>query len=178
MVLFPDVRRAADDVVTPHAASESATQRFVVSVSGRLCPLAYRYRPEELAAAASCAASTLYVVGGLYGNTAAMRAVLDRAADEDPAPVLVFNGDFHYLDADPADFREFAATVAEHRATLGNIEAELVDPQEGAGCGCGYPDYVDDATVARSNQILTRPCAPPPAVPRAARAAAARCPDS
>lgn len=126
-----------------------------MSERGRSCPLSYRYRPEELAGPSCCAVTTLYVVGCLYGNTAALHAVLDRAAREDPAPVLVFNGDFHYLDATPAAFRTVAQTVASHTATLGNIEAELADPHDEAGCGCGYPDYIDDATVARSNQVLT-----------------------
>ena len=29
-------------------------------------------------------------------------------------------------------------------------------PQAGAGCGCGYPDWVGDETVRRSNRILER----------------------
>ena len=43
---------------------------------GRSCPLAYRYQPEGLAEPARLSADTLYVVGGLYGNLAALRAVL------------------------------------------------------------------------------------------------------
>ena len=43
---------------------------------GRSCPLAYRYQPEALAGPAQLEADTLYVVGGLYGNPAALAAVL------------------------------------------------------------------------------------------------------
>ena len=43
---------------------------------GRSCPLAYRYQPEALAQPAQLEPDTLYVVGGLYGNLAALRTVL------------------------------------------------------------------------------------------------------
>ncbi len=43
-----------------------------------------------------------------------------------------------------------------HRATRGNVETELAMPHDGAGCGCGYPDWVDGETVERSNRILER----------------------
>jgi hypothetical protein len=49
-----------------------------VSTRGRSCPLAYQYRPEALAQPARLSADTLYVVGGLYGNLAALRAILER----------------------------------------------------------------------------------------------------
>jgi len=67
----------------------------------------------------------------------------------------VFNGDFHWLDIDPGDFRSISETVLAHHAIKGNVEAELASDQD-AGCGCAYPDYVDDAVVDRSNQIIAR----------------------
>ncbi len=42
------------------------------------------------------------------------------------------------------------------RATRGNVETELFDPNNGAGCGCAYPEWVDDGTVERSNRIIER----------------------
>jgi hypothetical protein len=127
-----------------------------MSSPGRACPRAYRYQPEELAGPAQLSADTLIVVGGLYGNPAALRAVLERAQRE-PAgeAAIVFNGDVHWLDIDPADFRTISETVLSHHAIKGNVEAELASA-EGAGCGCAYPDYVDDAVVDRSNQIIAR----------------------
>jgi hypothetical protein len=124
---------------------------------GRSCPLAYRYQPEAFAQPAQLEADTLYVVGGLYGNPAALAAVLERAQQEpgDPA-TIVFNGDFHWLDVDPDDFRTISETVLAHHATRGNVEAELAAEDETAGCGCAYPDYVGDDVVDRSNQIITR----------------------
>ena len=67
----------------------------------------------------------------------------------------MFNGDFHWLDVDPKDFVAVSETVLAHHATKGNVEAELASAED-AGCGCAYPDYVDDAVVERSNQIMTR----------------------
>ena len=110
-------------------------------VRGRSCPLAYRYRPEALAQPSQLAADTLYVVGGLYGNLAALRAVLQRAEREPGGPAaIVFNGDFHWLDVDPEDFRSISETVLAHHASTGNVEAELAADQD-TGCGCGYPDH-------------------------------------
>ena len=124
---------------------------------GRSCPLAYRYQPQALAQPAQLEADTLYVVGGLYGNPAALAAVLERAHQEPGGPAtIVFNGDFHWLDIDPDDFRSISETVLIHHATKGNVEAELAAGDDTAGCGCAYPDYVDDDVVDRSNQIITR----------------------
>ena len=123
---------------------------------GRSCPLAYRYRAEALARPAQVAADTLYVVGGLYGNPAALAAVLERADLEPGSPAtVVFNGDFHWLDVAPEDFEAISETVLAHHATKGNVEAELASDED-AGCGCAYPDYIGDDVVDRSNQIITR----------------------
>jgi hypothetical protein len=123
---------------------------------GRSCPIGYLYQPEMLAQPARLEADTLYVVGGLYGNPFALRAVLERAYRE-PAGLaaVVFNGDFHWLDVDPEDFHAVSQAVLAHYATKGNVEAELAS-EDDAGCGCAYPDYVGDDVVERSNQIITR----------------------
>jgi hypothetical protein len=127
-----------------------------VEVPGRSCPLAYQYQPEALAQPAQLEADTLYVVGGLYGNPAALRALLERADREPSSPAtIVFNGDFHWLDVDPDDFQTISVTVLAHHAIKGNVEAELPS-DEGAGCGCAYPDYISDDDVDRSNQIMTQ----------------------
>ncbi|MCC5858378.1 MAG: metallophosphoesterase [Ectothiorhodospiraceae bacterium] len=127
---------------------------------GRTCPLSYRTRPEDLDAAASFRTQTLYVVGGLYGNVDALSGVLALVDEEKaaglPEPDIVFNGDFNWFNVEPSLFREVNATVLAHRAILGNVELELVDPAEGAGCGCAYPPWVDQPQVDRSNQIMER----------------------
>jgi hypothetical protein len=99
-------------------ASSELAGRERVDVRGRSCPTTYRYQPEVLAQPARLETDTLYVVGGLYGNLFALRAVLERADREPGGPAaMVFNGDFHWLDIDPDDFRAISQSVLAHHAT-------------------------------------------------------------
>jgi hypothetical protein len=123
---------------------------------GRACPPWYRYAPGDLRRVIEIEARAVYVIGGLYGNPFALQAVVDLAAAEDEPPVLVFNGDFHWFDIDPARFARINAIALTHVALRGNVETELASDDTGAGCGCGYPESVSDAEVERSNQILVR----------------------
>lgn len=123
---------------------------------GRSCPLAYRYGAASLAGPASLHADTLWIAGGLYGNPEALETLLELYGAEPGRKALVFNGDFHWFDVDPADFARVNAGVLEHRATRGNVETELAFPSPGIGCGCGYPDWVGNAEVERSNRIIER----------------------
>lgn len=120
---------------------------------GRSCPLSYRYSPASFDRPPELNAETLYVVGGLYGNPFALRAVLDLAAAEPVPPILVFNGDFNWFDIDPDVFRTINDVVLSHVALRGNVETELAADDD-QGCGCGYPDDVSDAEVERSNEML------------------------
>jgi hypothetical protein len=121
--------------------------------AGRSCPADYRYPLSVFDRPADIAADVLYVVGGLYGNLAALDA-LDRLADAEGA-TIVFNGDFHWFDAEPGWFAEIARRVAPHRAIRGNVETELARLSDvGAGCGCAYPASVAEDVVRRSNEIL------------------------
>lgn len=124
--------------------------------AGRSCPLSYRYAPDVFRTGASASTDTLYVVGGLYGNEPALDAVLRLFAAERGRKHLVFNGDFNWLNAAPASFLRVNAAVLSHDAIRGNVETELV-PHGGdadAGCGCAYPEWVDDGIVQRSNAIM------------------------
>jgi hypothetical protein len=121
---------------------------------GRSCPRHYRYPPAVFAAPPALRADALYVVGGLYGNGFALDAVLAMARAEGAA--LVFNGDFNWFNADPEGFESVNARVLAHAALRGNVETEIAGEDTGAGCGCGYPDWVGDAEVERSNAILGR----------------------
>lgn len=124
---------------------------------GRGCPLGYGYGAASLAGPARLRAETLFVAGGLYGNTFALDALLHRFEQEPGAPAskaLVCNGDFHWFDIHSGDFRHVSETVLAHCATRGNVETELVEPAAGAGCGCAYPAWVDDGIVERSNRII------------------------
>ncbi len=124
--------------------------------AGQSCPPHYRYRASVFRGEPSHIAETVYVIGGLYGNGQALRAILKMQDDERRAgrPVsLVFNGDFNWFNVDARGFREINETVLQHVAIQGNVEAEIGAPSEN-GCGCNYPDYVDRAIVTRSNSIM------------------------
>lgn len=123
---------------------------------GRSCPPHYGYSPRVFARAADLQADTLYVVGGLYGNVVALDAVERMAAAERGGAELVFNGDFHWFDAEPALFGEVQRRVLAYTPLRGNVETEIGSDDAAAGCGCAYPESVPDDDVARSNAILAR----------------------
>ena len=121
--------------------------------AGRSCPASYGYGPAVFRRAPDFASDTLYVIGGLYGNPHALDQV-ERIAAQEPSATVVFNGDFHWFDTDPAVFADINRRVLRHVALRGNVETELAADDAGFGCGCGYPDDVSDAEVERSNAIL------------------------
>lgn len=123
---------------------------------GRSCPLSYFYGARALARAPDIRTDTLWIAGGLYGNPFALARLLELYEREPGAKALIFNGDFHWFDCEQEEWLRVDAAVQKHLATRGNVETELAAPREGAGCGCGYPDWVDDATVERSNRIIER----------------------
>lgn len=127
---------------------------------GRSCPLAYRYNPASLCQDASqVSEDVLYIVGGLYGNPYALDEIEQMAFAEERRGnrvKLVFNGDFNWFNASDSLFRDINNRVLGHSASLGNVEYELAKASSGAGCGCAYPDYVDQGTVERSNRIMER----------------------
>jgi hypothetical protein len=128
---------------------------------GRTCPLNYHYGPEVFHQPPSPLLhdlEVLYVVGGLYGNDAALHEILRLFDREAGRKRLVFNGDFHWFDVDPLIFDRIQLEVLAHTALRGNVETELaqITLTSDAGCGCAYPDWVSDAVVERSNRILHR----------------------
>jgi len=127
---------------------------------GRTCPFSYRTQPEHLSGPADLCAETVYIIGGLYGNRQALAAIEALMESEFatglPKPVLVFNGDFNWFNASPQGLCDINDKVLRHWAIQGNVEAELADPEPSSGCGCAYPDWVDDGVVARSNRIMHR----------------------
>ena len=108
---------------------------------GRSCPLHYRYAPEVFQSEAPPrlqSLAVLYVVGGLYGNELALERVLELFDRERGRKRLVFNGDFHWFDADPDTFARVQAGVLAQEALRGNVE------------------WVGQGVVERSNRILRR----------------------
>jgi len=140
---------------------------------GRSCPASYYYGARALRGEPALVVDSLWIAGGLYGNPFALDALLAASDREQSASALVFNGDFHWFDVEPADFARINDRVLAFHATRGNVETELATPQADAGCGCGYPQWVGDETVERSNRILERLRASAQRAPQALAALAA-----
>jgi hypothetical protein len=121
---------------------------------GRTCPRHYRYAASVFTREPTFEAESIYVAGGLYGNVHALEAVLELARSE--GATLVFNGDFNWFNVDAEGFSAINKAVLQHVALRGNVETEIAGEDTGAGCGCGYPEWVGDAEVDRSNEILRR----------------------
>jgi len=148
--------------VVSHATAALAEE------AGRMCPLDYTYAPNVFARAPDFSAETVYVVGGLYGNAAALAEIETMVTAESGRIEIVFNGDFHWFDAEPDWFDEIERGVASYRALRGNVETEIArDGDIGAGCGCAYPPSVSGDVVSRSNEIITLLQATMPAPARA-----------
>jgi hypothetical protein len=123
---------------------------------GRFCPSSYAYSPGALARDAELHADTLYVAGGLYGNTFALQKLLELVDQEPGGAAIIFNGDFNWFNIDRESFSAINETVRRHAPLRGNVETELANDEDGNGCGCAYPADVGDAEVERSNEILAR----------------------
>ena len=140
-----------------NAINSNMSETAVSGTAGRTCPLHYRYATsgfDRLPRTELANLDVLYVVGGLYGNTLALGAIESLFAAETGIKRMVFNGDFHWFDANGAAFSQIQAGVGRHLAIRGNVETELVSDHSDAGCGCAYPDWVEDGVVQRSNEIL------------------------
>src|SRR5262245_13119201 len=83
------------------------------NAAARTGPVDYRSPPAALGRKAYFVASTLYIVGGLYGNLAALDALEHLAASEPAPTAMVFNGDYHWFDAEPDWFAEVERRVAD-----------------------------------------------------------------
>ena len=127
-----------------------------MSAPGRTCPVSYRHGARALAGPAALEVDTLWLAGGLYGNPEALERLVQLYDAEPGSKALVFNGDFHWFDVFPEEFARIERGVSPFLATRGNVETELAAPGEGAGCGCAYPDWVEEATVERSNRVIER----------------------
>ena len=121
---------------------------------GRSCPVDYRYRPRDLATLEQTAiADPVYIVGGLYGNSLALDQII-KLKELEPGANFIFNGDFNWFNKSSEQFKRINQEVLKHHALAGNVEKELTRHNDINGCGCAYPDWVDNGTVTRSNQII------------------------
>jgi diadenosine tetraphosphatase ApaH/serine/threonine PP2A family protein phosphatase len=67
---------------------------------------------------------------------------------------ILFNGDFNWFNTDDELFTAINRRLLKYDAMLGNVEYELATPSPEAGCGCAYPEFVEEAVVERSNRIM------------------------
>lgn len=145
----------------------------MASSPGRACPASYGYGARAFDRRPELEVETLWVAGGLYGNPFALECLRELYEREPGRKALVFNGDFHWFDVHDSQFQAIQSSVLNFIALRGNVETELASPAQGAGCGCGYPDWVDDGTVSRSNAILEKLRATASSFPEARAALAA-----
>ncbi len=140
------------------ADSPPSSQGVALSAqaAGRSCPISYRYTPASLATLATTDTDVLYCAGGLYGNLFALDALERLIATETSSVAVAFNGDFHWFDAQANAFLEVETRTSRDPRFYrlrGNVETEIAADEDN-GCGCAYPDSVDDGVVERSNDIL------------------------
>ena len=98
------------------------------------------------------------MVGGLYGNVAALDALeegMERERRHGLSVEVCFNGDFNFFNATSKTSARINQGVrALGHATAGNVEREALTGD--GGCGCAYPDYVDGAFADRAAAIVQR----------------------
>ncbi|ELI6430246.1 hypothetical protein [Vibrio harveyi] len=127
---------------------------------GRSCPNSYRINLNDIISSESTHMDTIYVIGGLYGNFEALKDIVKKKNIEEDRTgkkvSLIFNGDFNWFNSDSESFEFINNIVLNNLAIQGNVEAELSNPSENAGCGCAYPDYVTDDVVVNSNLIMDK----------------------
>ena len=125
--------------------------------AGRICPADYRYSVAALEPRAGFLRQTCSMSSAASTANFAALGEIERLAARERGPVsIVFNGDYHWFDAEPHWFAEIERGVARHQTIRGNVETEIARASDiGAGCGCAYPEDVDEGIVTRSNEILT-----------------------
>lgn len=117
---------------------------------GRNCSLDYILKKDWARDAKQCESDVLYAVGGLYGNRYALDIINEKAREENAH--IIFNGDMHWFDVKSDDFLNVEEN-SKGTKLLGNVEYELINPNDDLGCGCNYPEDVSEGVVERSNVI-------------------------
>jgi predicted phosphodiesterase len=126
--------------------------------AGRFCPADYRINPQVFARSISTPEfDVVYVVGGLYGNTEALKLICQAFdAEQSPRKCMVFN--FHWFDVADVEFIEIEKKTSQYVRLRGNVETELArhvaEGESDIGCGCAYPDDVPAKDVDYSNRII------------------------
>ena len=131
---------------------------------GRSCPLHYRYDPTPCARRQQMTGPTTYSMSSAACTATSRRwsrscVLYAREVGRRRDKRLVFNGDFHWFDADAGSFERIqtpGAGASTRCAAMSRPSSPIGQTDSDAGCGCAYPDWVDDGVVERSNRILQR----------------------
>lgn len=122
-------------------------------IKGRNCSLNYLLAKDWQKNIKDIDEDVIYIIGGLYGNIEALKAIKKLSLVESKKPLLIFNGDIHWFDVLEKDFLEIEKIIEKDIKLLGNVEYELFSNNSNLGCGCNYPTTVSDDVVERSNII-------------------------
>lgn len=118
--------------------------------SGRICPIDYKIDSKLFKNINNINYETIYIAGGIYGNYFALKSLVEMAKKDNA--FIILNGDYHWFDYDYYSFLCIEDIIKDYMVLNGNVEKELLR-NESTGCGCAYPNYVDDDVVKRSNHI-------------------------
>lgn len=125
--------------------------------AGRSCPMDYVLKEEMFEKSIKGDYDTLYIIGGLYGNKFAaeeIENIVENGRKKGEKSIVVLNGDSHWFDKDEKTFYEIEDKIKKWIPMQGNVEMEMTRISDiGVGCGCAYPECVDDESVERSNKI-------------------------
>lgn len=115
-----------------------------MKTEGRICPLDYSIDSESFRNFRAIENSTVYIVGGLYGNFEALKEIIYMAKEEynkyNSEVFIIFNGDMHWFDIEKEYFKNIEDMSEDCEKLLGNVERELFRENDiGIGCGCAYP---------------------------------------
>jgi hypothetical protein len=147
-------KKEVGDAVTQQCGEPEQAIGGDLCEAGRVCAADYLIDSSLFAGEPEVTCDVLYVVGGLYGNQEALRAVENLAAGEKGSVQIIFNGDLHWFDKTADNFERLEELARPYRILVGNVEMELRREHEiGVGCGCAYPASTPDAVVSRSNEI-------------------------
>lgn len=122
-------------------------------VKGRNCSLEYLLSKKWAEDIELVVDRPIYIIGGLYGNYQSLIKIKELANNETKQPLLVFNGDIHWFDIYEEDFLKVENFIESDIKLIGNVEYELLNKNNSLGCGCNYPEDVDEGIVNRSNVI-------------------------
>ncbi|NLK66401.1 MAG: calcineurin phosphoesterase [Campylobacteraceae bacterium] len=113
------------------------------------CDISYKV---EFSDSAEIKCDEIWIAGGVYGNIFAIEKLNELAGDS----TIVYNGDLHWFDANPAYFNQVEELTKNSIKLNGNVELELARESDKFGCGCNYPEWEEEIVVKNAELIHQR----------------------